>query len=199
MSTLVHFALAPGESLLPGIAERIATVPPDVAAVILPLAPQGEGRVALAARRYFAAWDARYHHDQTYYAPAARIASRVKLPGWTAADGAPTLARALDAGERVIALREPCVATHVAGSLDTFIAWSREEGAAWGRLARRDARFAPFATRSRAAWWRHNVFEAHRRAGEVAQATRRFDPAVTLLHLARGSAWSGACALAYGL
>jgi len=204
----VHVALAPGESLLPGVARDVDALFEDrgTAAVVLPLAPVERTRVARAAARLMRAWDARYQHDQTFFAVGARVAFRAPpslrpppaAPPWTSAAAAPALAFALDAGQRVRALRAPSVATPVADDLHAWLAWARAEGAAWGPLARADPRFARVApVLSRAAWWRHNVLHAHRRVGEVAQAARRLDPGATFLHVLREAAWTRSAAAAY--
>ena len=205
----VHASLGPGETLLPEARDAAAKLleDPRVAAVLVPLLPEGDAPLPRAARRYMAAWDARLLHRQTFYAPGARVltrsisegedaglqgrvGAREALAGWRAADAAPFLARAIDEGRAVEALPAAGVATPVARDLEAWLAWARREGAGWGALARRDARFRPFAP---ASWWGHNVLRAHRRAGEVAQAMRRADPLATLLHVTREAAWTGAC------
>lgn len=187
--------LAPGERADAATLTRAAALldDPRIAAVLVPLVPDGDSRTARAARRYMSAWDARLVHDQTAWAPGARVATREPLPGWRAADAAPTLQRALDEGRIVRALRDGRVETPLARDLDKWIAWAREEGAAWGALARRDPRFARLSpAQSWSGWAKHNVLQLTRRAGEVAQATRRGDAGATWLHLAREAAWTGA-------
>lgn len=191
----MHLALAPGESVDDATRERIRKLleDPRVAAVLVPIVPVGASRVARAARRLMAAWDARLLHDNTSFALGARVATRVATRGWTAADAAPSLADALARGARVVALRDGAAASPVAWDLDAWIAWSRAEGGAWGALARRDPRFARMSpATTRPAWWRHNVVQAHRRLGEVAQAMRGFDAEAALLHVVREAAWTRA-------
>ncbi|HWH08185.1 MAG TPA: hypothetical protein VNX21_03230, partial [Candidatus Thermoplasmatota archaeon] len=102
-------------------------------------------------------------------------------------------ARALEEGRRVAALRGGAVLSPFAHDLDAWVAWARAEGRAWGALARRDPAFARFSpAQSWAGWAKHNVAQATRRAGEVAQALRRVDAGATWLHLAREAAWTGA-------
>jgi hypothetical protein len=168
---------------------------PRVAAVLVPLRPTGEGALARAARRYVAAWDRRLLHRQNLFVPGARVVARAPLPGWRAADAAPELARAVDAGADVEPLPAGAVLTPIARDLGGWIAWAREEGAAWGALAAREARFRPFVPTE--GWWIHNVARSHRRVGEAAQAMRRADPLAALLHVTREAAWSGACLRAY--
>lgn len=191
----MHLQLAPGESPAPGTREACARLlaDPGVAAVLVPLVPEGASRTARAARRYMAAWDARFVHDQTCFAPGARVATRDALPGWRAGDAAPFLWGALREGRRVVALRDGAVATPLARDLDAWVGWARGEGAAWGAAARAVpelARFSP--ARSRRGWWAHNVLQVARRVGEVAQARRAVDVEATWLHLARGAAWTRA-------
>lgn len=195
--------LAPGERAAPGAEDAAARAlaDPRVAAVLVPIVPTGDGAVPRAAARLMRAWDARLLHDDTWYALGARVATSGgrQVPGWRAADAAPILARALDAGERVVALRSAAVESPVARDLDAWVAWAREEGAAWGALARREPRFARvLVATTRRAWWSHNVVHVSRRAGEAAQALRRADPAATYLHLLREATFSGAAVRAMG-
>lgn len=191
--------LAPGERLLPGAAEAAEALlaEPDVAAVLVPLVPEGEHALARAARTYMRAWDRRFVHRMTFFAPGARVATREPL-GWRAAEAAPLLADAIEAGRRVEALPAHGVAAPIARDLDAWARAWRDEGAAWGRLAARDARFAPFLPAlSRRAWWRHNVRQLPRRVIEELEAVRAPAPAPLALHLLRESAWTGACWRAY--
>lgn len=192
--------LAPGETLLPGTAEAVAALldDPKVAGVIAPLVPQGDHALARAARRYLAAWDGRLLHDQTFYAPATRCALRHVPdtwaphaghvgPTWRNADAAPHLADAMARGARIVALRDGGIACRIADDLGAWNAHFRAEGAAWTELARRDPRFARFAPDP---WARHNVAQIGRRVIEVLQATKRVDPLVWTLHLARESSFT---------
>ena len=200
MPDRVHLQLAPGESPAAGTPEACARLleDPRVAAVLVPLRPEGGSRTARAARRYVAAWDARFVHDNAVYAPAARVAARVPPGGATSADAAEFLQDALDRGHRVAALREGAVLSPFARDLDAWVAWARGEGAAWGALARRDARFARLGpARTRGGWLKHNVAQVTRRVGEVTQALRRVDPPAAWLHLAREAAWTGAFVRAF--
>lgn len=195
MTGRVHLQLAPGERPSEGTLDAAARIleDPNVAAVLVPIEPEGASRTAAAARAYMAAWDARLIHDQTCFAPGDRVATREALPGPRAADAAPFLRRALDEGLRVVALREGVVRSPIAASLDAWVAWARGEGEAWGALARRDAGFARFAPAgSWPGWARHNVWHAWRRAGEVAQAMRRVDVEALWLHGLREAAWGAA-------
>ena len=192
----MHVHLAPGESLLPGTREALEALfaDPLVDAALLPMVPAGEGAFPRAARRYLAAWDARFLHRQNFFAPASRVAARVPLPGPRNADAAPHLAALLDQG-RLVETAGPGVATPVAADLGAWTRWAREEGRAWGALAARDARFRGFLPAlGRGAWWRHNVLQMHRRAVEVHQAVRRPAPAAWLLHATREAVWTGGCA-----
>lgn len=187
----VHVQLAPGESLLPGTKQALDALfaKPEVAAVLVPLVPQGDAALPRAARKYLAAWDGRFLHTQNFYAPAARVATRAALDDVHNADAAPALADALAKGARIEALREPGlgVATRIADDLGAWAVHFRAEGAAWAALATRDARFAGFAP---APWWRHNVRQMPRRVIEIAQATRGLSPLTLLLHATRESAFS---------
>ena len=188
--------LGPGERLLPGAAEAAARAleDPRVEAVLLPLVPEGAGAFPTLARRYLAAWDARFVHPQTFFAPAARAVTREPVPGWRSAEAAPRLARAIDEGRRVEALPGFGVASPFADDLDALLRWAREEGALWGRLAAREARFAPFLpVLDRAGWWRHNVVQVQRRVLEASEAVKRPDAPLVLLHLAREAAFTGGC------
>lgn len=196
----VHVALGPGETLLPGTADAVAKVLEDarVEAVLLPIVPSGAGPLPRAARRYLRAWDARLLHAQNFFAPATRVATRAQVSGHRNADAAPALARALDEGRRIEALREGGVASPVARDLGAWVAWAREEGAAWGALAARDARFARFVTApTRGAWAKHNVWRAPRRMGEVLEATRTARLLPVVLHATREAAFTGAAGRAY--
>ncbi len=196
----MHLHLAPGESLLPGTHEAAQRLldDPDVDAVLLRLVPSGTGRLARSARPYLAEWDRRFVHRMNFYAPASRVASRQPWPGHLAADAAPHLARAIDAGRRVEAVLDGGVATPIATNLQTWLEWASAEGAQWGRLAAREPRFAPFLPAlSRRGWMRHNVFHASRRAGEVLEGVRRVDPTMLLLHATREATWTGSAGHAY--
>lgn len=185
----MQIALAPGESLLAGARESLEKLFDDarVAAVLVPLVPQGERALARAARRYLGLWDARFLHRQNFFAPATRVASRVAADGWRNADAAPLLADAIASGARVEALREGGVASRIADDLSAWTAHFRAEGRAWAALAARDARFARFAPPP---WARHNALQAGRRLIEILEAQRALDPLVVGLHLARESAFS---------
>ena len=195
----MHVHLAPGESLLPGTREALdaAFADPRVEAVLLPLVPEGRGLFPAAARRYLAAWDARFLHRQNFFAPASRVAARAALPGHRNADAARHLADALAHGRLVEALPGGSglgVSTPVARDVGAWARWAREEGRAWGRLAAEDARFRGFLpVRARRAWWRHNVAGAAHRLVEVHQAMR--GPALSgwLLHATREAAWTAGC------
>lgn len=193
----MHVVLGPGESLLPGAEEslREAFLDPDVAAVLLPLVPTGRSAFARAARRYAAAWDARFLHPMNFFVPAGRVALREPVsPGPCTAHAAPHLAALIDAGCRVEALPRTGVASPVGDDLGAWIAWARREGHAWGRLAVRDDRFRGFLPAlSRSAWARHNVLQVHRRLIEVTQALRRPAPLEILVHLSREAAWTRGC------
>jgi hypothetical protein len=198
LARVVHVALAPGESLLPGTREALDGLfeDPLVDAVLLPLVPAGEGALARAARAYLAAWDRRFLHRQNFFAPASRVASREPMPGPRNADATPRLAAALAKGlviEALVASGDAGgVSTPIARDLGAWVAWAREEGAAWGALAARDARFLGFIpVRSAPAWARHNVLRVAHRCGEVLEATRRVRPTVLLLHTTREAAWTG--------
>lgn len=193
----MHVHLAPGESLLPGTEEALGALfaSPRVGAVLLPLVPAGEGAFPTAARRYLAAWDARFLHPQNFFAPATRVAARAPLPGFHNADAAPALAALLDAGGRIEALHAGGVSTPVGRDLGTWTSWAREEGRAWGALAAKDARFRGFLpATTRPAWWRHNVLGAGHRVVEIHQAVKAPSPLAWLLHAAREAAWTAGCA-----
>jgi hypothetical protein len=188
----VHVQLAPGESLPDATraAAQAALADPRVAGVLLPLRPEGERALARAARRYLAAWDARFLHDMNYFAPAVRVATREALPGPRNADAAPFLADALDKGLRVVALRDAPVAWTLR-DLSAWTAWARAEGEAWGALAARAPRFRGFLPPR---WATHNVRQLPRRVIEELQAVRSPAPLPLLLHLARESAFAHGCA-----
>lgn len=193
----MHVVLAPGETLLPGTQEalREAFLDPGVGAVLLPLVPTGRTTFARAARRYVAAWDARFLHPMNYFVPAGRVALREPVsPGHCTAHAAPHLAALIDAGCRVEALPRSGVASPVGNDLGAWVAWARREGHAWGRLAARDASFRGFLPAlSKAGWLRHNVIQSHRRVIEITQALRRAAPLEIGLHLAREAAWTRGC------
>lgn len=196
----MHANLAPGERLLPGTAEAAAALlaREGVEAVLVPLAPEGDASLARAARRYVAAWDRRFVHRMNFFAPASRVLTRAPLSGWRNADAAPVLADAIARGGLVEALPSSGVATPIARDLEAWRAWAAEEGAAWGALAAREPRFAPFLpVLSRAAWWRHNVLHHWRRDVEALEAVRRPDALALLLHLVREATWTGACRRAF--
>jgi hypothetical protein len=186
---IVHVQLAPGEALAPGTraAAEALLARPEVAAVLLPLRPAGDWPLARAARRYLAAWDARFLHPMNFFAPAARAATREALPGPRNADAAPFLADALDRGLRIEALPAAPVASSMAADLAAWVAWARAEGEAWGRLAARDARFAGFLPPR---WATHNLRQMPRRVIEEIQAVRSAAPLPLLLHLSRESAFA---------
>lgn len=197
----MHANLAPGETLLPGTREALATLfaEPDVEAVLLPLVPEGDGALPRAARGYLRRWDARFVHRQNFFAPASRTVTRAPLRGWRNADAAPLLARAIDGGRRVEALPGHGVATPLARDLGAWASSFRDEGRAWGRLAAQEPRFAPFLPAlSRAGWWRHNVAQMPRRTIEVLEAVRTPRLLPWALHVTREAAWTGGCAQAYG-
>lgn len=159
----------------------------DGDAVLIPIRPAGNTRLARAAREYMKAWDARYIHPMTCYAPGARVATREALPGPRAAQAAPFLW-----GRRVSASPSAHVESPIAESLDAWVTWARDEGEAWGELSRRDPRFARFSpVSSWPSWWRHNAFQVTRRVGEVAQSMRRLSPLAAYLHVIREAAWCG--------
>lgn len=192
----MHVALAPGESLpdATATAARAALERPGVEAVLMPLRPVGPGALPRAAARYLAAWDRRFVHRQTFFAPASRCAARAPLPGWRNADAAPVLADAIARGAVVEALPGSPVDTPIGRDLDAWRAWAREEGEAWGALAAREPRFLPFLPAStRPGWWRHNVAGAPSRIVEIGEAVGRVDPGVAVLHLLREAAWTGGC------
>lgn len=193
----MHAHLLPGESLLPGTEEATRRLfeDPRVEAVLVPLVPQGEGVLARAARRYLAAWDARFLHRQNFFAPATRVLARRPLGGARNGELAPALARILDEGRFVEALTSGGgVAAPVADSVGAWVAWARDEGSAWGALAAREPRFAPFLpVLTRGAWWRHNVAQAPSRTVEALQAFRRPEGLPLLLHVTREAAFTGAC------
>lgn len=201
----MHIALAPGETLLPGTREALDALfaREEVEAVLVPLVPRGDDALQRAARRYLAAWDRRYLHPQNFFAPACRVATRAPLAGWRNADAAPMLADALAQGRRIEALDGEAardgpskgVSSPLGDDLAAWIAHFRDEGSAWGALARRDARFRPYLPAlSRGKWWRHNVLQAGRRTIEIIEAVRAPAPIVLLLHLARESAFGAGCA-----
>lgn len=194
----VHVALAPGERLRAGTRERLDRLfasDPDVGAALLPLVPEGDGWFPRTARRYAAAWDARFLHRQNWFVPLARVASRAPLPGHRAADAAPHLADLIQSGRaRVEVLPEGGVDTGLARDLESWTRWASEEGLAWGRLAARDARFPPFLPAlSWGGWTRHNVVQSGRRLVEVLQARRSPDAGAWLLHATREAAWTAGC------
>lgn len=196
----MHADLAPGESLLPGTREALAALfaQPDVEAVLLPLVPAGEAPFPRAARRYLAAWDRRFVHRQNFYAPASRCVTRAPLAGWRNADAAPLLADAIARGARVEALPRHGVATPIARDLAAWVGHFRAEGEAWGALAAREPRFAPFlpATRRRD-WWRHNLRQLPRRTIEELEALRTPAPLPWALHLAREAAFTAGCVTSF--
>lgn len=179
--------LGPGESFAkPSLdAARPLFDDPSVAAVLVPLVPTGDHLLARAARRYLAAWDGRFLHPQTFFAPASRALSRDALPGFRNGDWAGPLADALTKGARVVALREAAVECDIGRDLDAWTAHWRAEGEAWGRAAAKDARLRPFVTT------RAHLLRPHRRVVEALQA-RAGAPGV-LLHLAREAAWARGC------
>lgn len=192
----MHVHLAPGESLLPGTREALLRrfEDPKVGAVLLPLVPAEGGLFARSARRYLASWDARFLHPQNHFAPASRVATRVPLPGFRNADAAPHLADVLDQGMKVDTTPDTGVVTPIAADLQAWVLWAASEGRAWGELAARDARFLGFLPATAwSGWWRHNVFQAHRRAVEVLQAARGPFVGAYLLHATREAAWTGGC------
>lgn len=198
----MHVALRPGETLLPGTREALDAwfAKDDVDAVLLPLVPAGDHALARSARRYLAEWDRRFLHRMNFYAPASRVATRAPLEGHRNADAAPLLADTIARGRRVEALQEGGASTDIARDLDAWVRWALDEGAAWGALARRDARFRGFLpARSRAGWLKHNVWHATRRAGEIVEGTRRVDPLALMLHATREAAWTGAAVRALRL
>lgn len=191
---MAHANLGPGESLLPGTQEAAAALlaRDEVAAVLVPLVPQGHHALARAARRYVGRWDARLVHRQTWFAPAARVVTRAPLTGHRSAEAAPLLRDAIERGHLVEALRAPLgVATTIARDLDAWRAWARDEGSAWGALAARDDRFAPLLpARTPREWRRHNVRELPRRVIEALQALKRPDALALALHLSREAWWT---------
>lgn len=196
----MHVHLAPGERLLPGAEAQLDALfaRPEVEAVLLPIVPEGDGRLARAARRYMAEWDRRVVHAQNYFAPASRVAARRELPGHRNGDLAPFLADAIAAGRRVEALPGCGVASPLARDLDAWVRFHQAEGAAWGALAAREERFRRFLpATTAAAWWRHNVRQAPRRVVEELEGVRTLAPLPLLLHLTREAAWTGACVGAY--
>lgn len=191
-----HANLARGESLLPGAAEALDAcfAEPDVEAVLLPLVPVGDHALARAARDYLRAWDARFVHRQNFFAPASRAVTRAPLAGWRNADAATTLAASIGTGQRVEALPEWGVSSPIAQDLGTWVSTFRDEGHAWGALAARDPRFAPFLPAlTRRAWWRHNVAQLPRRTIEVLEAVRAPRPLLWGLHELREAAWTRGC------
>ncbi|GEM_PF-6987652 len=188
----VHVQLAPGEALAPGAraAAEAVLARPEVAAALLPLRPAGDWALARAARRYLAAWDARFLHPMNFFAPAARAATREPLPGPRNADAAPFLADALDRGLRIEALPGAPVAAPMAADLGSWVAWARAEGEAWGRLAARAERFRGFLPPP---WAVHGLRQMPRRVIEELQAVRSPAPLPLLLHLARESAFARGC------
>lgn len=192
----MHVQLAAGERLAPGAEQALAALfeRPEVEAVLLPVVPEGEGALAVSARRYMAEWDRRFVHPQNFFAPASRAATRRPLPGPRNAEAAPCLADAIAGGRRVEALPGAGVLSPLARDLDAWLRWHRAEGLAWGALAAREPRFAPFLpARSASGWWRHNVREAPRRVVEELESVRRPDALALLLHLTREAAWTGGC------
>jgi hypothetical protein len=185
----VHIQLAPGEVLAPGtraLAEA-CLAQPGVEAVLLPLRPAGDWALARAARRYLAAWDARFLHPMNFYAPAARAVTRVPMTGPRNADAAPYLADLLATGARIEALADAPVLAPIAADLGTWTSWARAEGEAWGRAGRTDPRLRPFVD---GRWARHMVQQLPRRVIESLQATKSAAPLPLVLHLARESAFT---------
>lgn len=185
----MHVQLAPGESvsMATRAAAESALARPGVDAVLLPLKPRGEGRLPRAARRYLAAWDARYLHPMNFFAPAARVASREALPGPRNADAAPALEAILARGGRIEALRDAPVECGIADDLSTWTGWARAEGEAWGRLAAREPRFRGFLPPPPG---RHAGWQVPRRVVEELQCTRSPSPLLLLLHLLREASFS---------
>lgn len=179
--------LGPGETLEPGTAPAIDALlsDPEVFAVLVPLVPRGTGLLPRAARRYLSAWDGRFLHAQTWFAPAARVVARERLAGFRHGDAAPALADALEKGRRVEALRGGAVGCDLARDLSAWSAHWRAEGEAWGRAAARDARLLPFATT------RGHLLRPHRRVVEALQA--QVGAPGLLLHWTREAAWAGGC------
>lgn len=191
----MEVALLPGERLLPDARDEAARLLDEGAAfVLLRVEPEGGAALARAARAYMRAWDARFVHRQTWYAPMARVAAPAPLPGARLADVAPLLADAIARGGRVEAVAAPGVVAPMARDLDAWLRAWREEGRAWGRAAARDVRVRPFLPAlDRPGWWRHNVRQLGRRAIEVAEASRGPKPLGWLLHSTREAAWTGGC------
>lgn len=192
----MHANLGPGERLGSGAGEAAAKLleDPRVAAVLVPLRPEGAHALARAARAYLAAWDRRFVHRQNHFLPAGRVVTRGPLPGFRSADAAHFLADAIREGRFVEALPEHAVATPIARDLDAWLRAFEAEGRAWGRLAARDPRFPPFLpARSWRGWARHNLRQAPRRVIEVLEAVRRPAPLVLTLHHVREAAWTAGC------
>lgn len=188
--------LAPGEALAPGTADALDAlfVAPDVDAALLPLVPEGAGAWQRAARTYLARWDARFVHRMNFYAPASRTVTRAPLPGPRNADAAPALAASIDHGRRVEALPAHGVVSPIARDLGTWVGAFREEGRAWGALAAREPRFAPFLPALDArGWWRHNLQQMPRRTIEVFEAVREPRALPWALHALREAAFTRGC------
>jgi len=200
--------LAPGETLDRAAREGLAAMfhaEARLDIVLLPLRPAGASALERAATTYLSRWDRRFVHRMTVYAPAARVAVRdpaaakalaaaaeiAGVPAWTNAAWAPLAAGAIAAGRLVEARADLAVATPIARDLEVWREHFRAQGRAWGRLAARDAGLARFAPPpSRAAWWRHNVRQVHRRLIEVLEGTSSASPLVIGLHVVREAAFT---------